>query len=81
MPKFMNQPKVLPDSVLDTFKYELADELGITPKIRDGYWGDVPARECGKVGGKIGGNLVKVMIRHAEQALEQNSQGQGRSNL
>ncbi|MDI6893296.1 MAG: alpha/beta-type small acid-soluble spore protein [Bacillota bacterium] len=80
MPKFMNQPKVLPDHVLDNFKYELADELGITPKIRDGYWGDVPARECGKVGGKIGGNIVKVMIRHAEQALEQN-QGQGRSNL
>jgi len=51
-----------------------------TPSIRDGYWGDVPARECGKVGGKIGGNIVKVMIRHAEQALEQN-QGQGRSNL
>ncbi|MEW6546706.1 MAG: alpha/beta-type small acid-soluble spore protein [Bacillota bacterium] len=80
MPKFMNQPKVLPESVLDTFKYELANELGITPKIRDAYWCDFPAREC-SVGGKIGGNLVKVMIRHAEQALEQNSQGQGRSNL
>jgi len=38
VPKFMNQPKVLPDHVLDTFKYELADELGITPKIRDGTW-------------------------------------------
>lgn len=38
VPKFMNQPKVLPDHVLDAFKYELADELGITPKIRDGTW-------------------------------------------
>ncbi len=80
MPKFIDRPKILPDAVLDTFKYELADELGITPKIQHGYWGDVPARECGKVGGKIGGNIVKVLIRHAEQQL-QPDQDQGGSTF
>lgn len=73
MAKFTNMPKVLPLDVLDSFKYEIADELGITPAVRDGYWGYVPSRECGRVGGKIGGNIVKVMIRYAEQNLSNNT--------
>lgn len=51
---------------LDRFKYEVATELGIdTSKIQGGYWGELPARDCGAVGG----HMVRRMIAAAEQAL------------
>ncbi|AVX20660.1 MULTISPECIES: alpha/beta-type small acid-soluble spore protein [Carboxydocella] len=67
MPKFVEQ--LLPKSTLDQFKYEIAKEIGILPKIENGYWGDVTAEECGKVGGEIGGKMVKAMIKRAETML------------
>jgi hydroxymethylglutaryl-CoA reductase len=49
-------------------KTELAKELGINiPK--DGYWGDIPSRVCGTVGGAIGGNMVKSAIEQYEKNL------------
>lgn len=51
----------------DRFKFEIAEELGIT--LRHGDNGNMTAREAGRIGGRIGGNMVKVMIRHAEEAL------------
>lgn len=64
-----NSTQVLPRSVLDSFKYEIAEEIGITPQIQNGYWGQVKAEDCGRVGGSIGGNMVKLMIRRSEQEL------------
>lgn len=52
------------EKALDQFKYELAHELGISG-ADDGYWGDVPARQCGAVGG----HMVRKMIEMAEQQL------------
>lgn len=49
---------------LDRLKYEVAAEIGVTPPPDD-YWGDVPAR----VNGAIGGNMVRRMIQQAEQQL------------
>ena len=54
---------------MDQFKYEVASELGLLPKVEQIGWGDMPSRECGRVGGHIGGRMVRVMIRHAEEAL------------
>lgn len=71
MAQFTNRPKLLPEDVLDRFKYEIADEIGLTSKIESVGWSEMPSRECGRVGGKIGGNMVKVMIRYAEQSLSQ----------
>ncbi|MBI2873993.1 MAG: alpha/beta-type small acid-soluble spore protein [Firmicutes bacterium] len=54
------------EQALDRFKYEVASQLQIDQtKIRDGYWGDLPARECGAVGGQ----MVRRMIQLAEQSL------------
>ncbi|RPF43009.1 alpha/beta-type small acid-soluble spore protein [Thermodesulfitimonas autotrophica] len=69
MAQFFPQKKLLPEAVLDRFKYEVAAELGLTSQIEDGYWGNIAAKDCGRVGGKIGGRMVRVMIRHAEEAL------------
>lgn len=69
MAQFVGRDRLLPDEVLERFKYEVARELGLEPQVADGYWGELPARECGRVGGRIGGRMVRVLIRHAEEAL------------
>ncbi len=49
---------------MDQFKYEVAQEIGVTPP-RDGYWGEMTSRQCGAVGG----HMVRRMIELAEQQL------------
>jgi hypothetical protein len=61
---------ILPQSVLDDFKYEVASELGLTEKIQSQGWANMTSRECGHVGGRIGGSMVKAMIRRAEEDLK-----------
>ncbi|WP_425801986.1 small, acid-soluble spore protein, alpha/beta type [Desulfitobacterium sp. Sab5] len=61
---------ILPQSVLDEFKYEVASELGLTDKIQSQGWANMTSRECGHVGGRIGGSMVKAMIRRAEESLK-----------
>ncbi len=69
MARSRNGSRLLPEGFLDQFKYEVASELGLLPKVEQIGWGDMPSRECGRVGGHIGGRMVRVMIRHAEEAL------------
>lgn len=69
MAQFVGRERVLPEAVLDRFKYEVASELGLQQQVADGYWGEVRAADCGRVGGKIGGAMVRVLIRQAEEAL------------
>ncbi|HEX3015056.1 MAG TPA: small, acid-soluble spore protein, alpha/beta type [Desulfobacteria bacterium] len=69
MAQFTDKGKVLPHSVLDQFKYEVAGELGLTDKIQTVGWENMTSRECGRIGGRIGGNMVKAMIRRAEQSM------------
>ncbi len=67
--QFADRPKLLSQEVLERFKYEVAEELGLAPQVADGYWGELPARDCGRVGGRIGGRMVRVMVRWAEEAM------------
>lgn len=53
------------EQALDQFKYEIARELGVDTKIQNGYWGDVPSRDAGAVGG----HMVRRMIEIAERQL------------
>lgn len=51
---------------LDNLKYEIAAELGIpVQQGSEDYWGDIPARQCGAVGGQ----MVRRMVQFAEEAL------------
>lgn len=70
MAKFAASDELFPEELRDRFKYEIAAEVGIAPQIENNYWGGIASRHCGRVGGIIGGNMVKVMIRHAEEALK-----------
>ena len=46
------------------FKEEVASELGVP--LKDGYNGDISARDAGRVGG----NMVKKLIQQAESQMK-----------
>lgn len=52
------------EQALNQFKYQVARNIGV-PVPESNYWGDLPARQCGAVGGQ----MVKQMIQMAEQSL------------
>lgn len=57
--------KLVPEamSALDKFKYEVASEIGVT--LKDGYNGDISAKDAGR----IGGNMVRKMIQQVENNM------------
>lgn len=69
MAKWSKGPSVLPNAVRDQLKYEVAADLGLLDDIEQKGWADMPTRQLGRIGGKIGGNMVKVMIRMAEESM------------
>jgi hypothetical protein len=60
-----NYKKVVPEAkdALNRFKYEVASEVGVN--LKDGYNGDISARDAGK----IGGQMVRKMIKQAEDNM------------
>ena len=58
--------KLVPEAMtaLDKFKYEVASEVGVN--LKDGYKGDISAKDAGK----IGGQMVKKMIEQAERNMK-----------
>lgn len=58
--------KLVPEAAdaLEKLKYEVAAEEGI--ELNDEYNGDITARDAGK----IGGNMVKKMIKYAEKHMK-----------
>ena len=57
--------KVVPEAAdaLNKFKYEVASEVGVN--LKDGYNGDISAKDAGK----IGGNMVRKMIQQVENNM------------
>ena len=57
--------KLVPEAMdsLDRFKYEVASEVGVN--LKNGYNGDISARDAGK----IGGNMVRKLIQQAENQM------------
>jgi len=49
---------------MDRFKTEVASELGVS--LKDGYNGDITAREAGS----IGGEMVRRMIKKQEEMMK-----------
>lgn len=52
----------------DDVKYEVAGELGIRMN-RGGGNGDMKTEDAGHVGGRIGGAMIREMIRMAQEKL------------
>ena len=57
--------KVVPEAKesLDKFKYEIANEMGIS--LKEGYNGNLSSRDAGR----IGGNMVRKLIEQAEKNM------------
>lgn len=53
----------------DQAKYEVAKDLGIL--LHSKYNGNLQAKDAGKIGGTIGGSMVKEMIKMAKNQLNQ----------
>ncbi len=51
-------------AAMDKFKMEAASEVGVN--LKEGYNGDITAREAGSVGGQ----MVKKMVEAYEQGLK-----------
>lgn len=49
----------------DRLKYEIADELGLTDKIKQVGWGGLTAKESGRIGG-----LITVKKRYIKKQKE-----------
>lgn len=61
------------EQILDTYKYRVADEIGLRGDIERKGWPQMATRDCGaiggRVGGAIGGRMVARMIELAERNL------------
>jgi len=60
-----NNQKVVPQATaaLDRMKYKVASEVGVN--LKEGYNGDISARDAGRVGG----TMVKRLIEQAERSM------------
>lgn len=58
--------KVVPEAreALNKFKYEVASEVGVN--LKQGYNGDISAKDAGK----IGGQMVRKLIQQAESQMK-----------
>ncbi|CAM3864956.1 alpha/beta-type small acid-soluble spore protein [Cytobacillus oceanisediminis] len=52
----------------DGVKYEVAEEVGVP--LQHGYNGRLTSKQAGTVGGKIGGNMVKELVRMAQERMK-----------
>lgn len=62
-----NRRTVLPkaEPMLDSLKYEVAGDLGLLDDVKNKGWGNMTTHDVGK----IGGNMVRTLIRRGEEAL------------
>lgn len=49
----MKKKKEKIETLEDKLKYEIADELGLTDKIKEVGWAGLTAKESGRIGGLI----------------------------
>ncbi|WP_210367379.1 alpha/beta-type small acid-soluble spore protein [Bacillus sp. REN3] len=49
-------------------KFETAREAGIP--LKKGYNGNLTTREAGRIGGKLGGSMVRELVKMAQENLK-----------
>lgn len=64
MPRNNNKAVFGPaQKVLDQFKYEVASEIGLEPKVQSQGWENMTTREVGAIGGYITKSLVAMALQ------------------
>ncbi|MES1040044.1 MULTISPECIES: alpha/beta-type small acid-soluble spore protein [Peribacillus] len=51
----------------DEAKFEVAKEIGVP--LKNDYNGELTSKQNGKIGGKLGGGMVKELIKMAQENL------------
>lgn len=59
----MSKKKAKVETVTDKLKYEIAEELGLTEKIKEVGWAGLTAKESGRIGGLITVRKRQMNIR------------------
>lgn len=59
---------------LERFKWEVAAGLGLTERVYQEGWGNISSRDCGRVGGVMGGHIGGQMVRRLIQMAEERLQ-------
>jgi small acid-soluble spore protein D (minor alpha/beta-type SASP) len=54
----------------DSAKFKAAEELGVP--LKKGYNGGLTSHQAGKVGGKLGGSMVRELVKMAQENLSKN---------
>jgi hypothetical protein len=49
-------------------KFEAAEEVGVP--LKNGYNGRLTSHEAGKVGGRLGGSMVRELVKMAQEQLK-----------
>ena len=66
--KVLAQDGLIPEGTRpDQVPYEVAKEIGVP--YSQNYNGDLTTKNAGKIGGNIGGRMVKELIKLAEEEL------------
>lgn len=56
----MKKSKKKPLTKQDLLKYEIADELGLTDKVKEFGWGSLTSEESGRIGGILRSRKKKL---------------------
>jgi small acid-soluble spore protein D (minor alpha/beta-type SASP) len=48
-------------------KFEIAEEVGVP--LKKGYNGGLTSHQAGKVGGRLGGSMVRELVRMAQEDM------------
>lgn len=59
--------KVVGTNSPEQAKFEAAKEVGVP--LKEGYNGKLTSAQAGKVGGRLGGSMVKELVRMAQENL------------
>jgi hypothetical protein len=51
----------------DYAKFEAAEETGVP--LKEGYNGQLSSHQAGKVGGRLGGTMVRELVKMAQETL------------
>ncbi|CAH0347249.1 alpha/beta-type small acid-soluble spore protein [Bacillus sp. CECT 9360] len=52
-------------------KFEAAEEVGVP--LKKGYNGQLTPRQAGKVGGRLGGSMVRELVKMAQENMNKKS--------
>ncbi|WP_428908448.1 small, acid-soluble spore protein, alpha/beta type [Niallia sp. Krafla_26] len=64
--------KIMGSSNPEDAKFEAANEVGV--QLNKGYNGKLTSEQAGKIGGRLGGSMVKELIQMAKEDLNKKQQ-------